>query len=152
VRPGGTRAPAGLLAWLLENQPNVDGAGGKRGRLVARDPATTAEARDLLGWRDAKGTHRAWFVFEGPTSVDAYLETPELIVLIEGKRTERGPTTHTTYMPVRHQLLRNLDAAWDIRDDRETVAMFIVEGKGDGNEVPNDWQEFAVGRFERLEP
>src|SRR3954452_17378313 len=70
-------APVGLLAWLLENPPNVDGAGGKRARLVARDPATTAEARDLLARRDAKSTGPAWFVFEGPTSVDAYLETPE---------------------------------------------------------------------------
>jgi hypothetical protein len=83
-------------------------------------------------------------MFEGPTSVDAYLETPELIVLVEGKRTERGPTTHTTYMSIRHQILRNLDAAWDMRGRRAVVAMFIVEGKGDGGEVPNNWQEFAT--------
>jgi hypothetical protein len=104
-------APAGLLAWLLENLPHLEAATGKRAQLVAGDPATIAEARALLARRSTTGTDRAWFVLEGPTSVDAYLETPELILLVEGKRTERGPTTRTTYMPVRHQILRNLDAA-----------------------------------------
>jgi hypothetical protein len=137
-------APAGLLAWLLENLPHVEAAAGKRAQLVAGDPATLAEARELLARRSTTSTGRAWFVLEGPTSVDAYFETPELILLVEGKRTERGPTTHTTYMAVRHQILRNLDAAWNIRGERAVVAMFIVEGRGDEDEVPKDWQEFAI--------
>lgn len=137
-------APAGLLAWLLENLPPLEDAAGKRAQLLGGDPATLAQAHELLARRPTTSTDRAWFVFEGPTSVDAYLETPELILLVEGKRTERGPTTHTTYMPVRHQILRNLDAAWDLRGKRATVGMFIVEGKGDGDEVPKDWQDFAV--------
>ena len=58
---------------------------------------------------------RAWYVFEGQTSVDAYLCTSRYVVLVEGKRTESGPTTHTSWMEVRHQVLRNIDAAWNGR-------------------------------------
>jgi hypothetical protein len=138
-------APEGLLSWLVDNLPELGTAEGKRARLAAGDPETLAEARRLLERRDPRSTARAWYVFEGPTSVDAYLETPGLIVLIEGKRTERGPTTRTTYMPTRHQLLRNLDAGWDIRGERDIVAMFIVEG----DEVSDDWQSFARATISR---
>jgi hypothetical protein len=85
---------------------------------------------------------RAWYVLEGQSQPDVYLETPELLVVIEGKRTESGPTTDTTWMPVRHQMLRHLDGAWETRGNRKLVGFFIVEGAGgpDDMAVPQRWQ------------
>jgi hypothetical protein len=83
-------------------------------------------------------SERAWYVLEGPSCPDVFLETDDLIVVIEGKRTESGPTTATNWMPVRHQMLRHVDTAWEIRGDRQCVGFFIVEGNTEGN-VPDHW-------------
>ena len=73
-----------------------------------------------------------------------FLETDDLVVVIEGKRTEPAPTTTTTWMPVRHQMLRHIDAAWDRRGDRQLFGFFIVEGEtGDSMTVPAHWREAA---------
>jgi nitrogen regulatory protein PII-like uncharacterized protein len=81
------------------------------------------------------------YVFEGRTSVDAFVATERIVVVIEGKRTEAGPTTSTKWMEERHQILRNIDSAWEIRAGREVFGFFIVEGKG--LEVPAKWKAFA---------
>ena len=56
------------------------------------------------------GSGRQWWAFEGFTEVDCYLETSELILLIEGKRTENLSRSVSWY-PHRNQLIRNLEAA-----------------------------------------
>jgi hypothetical protein len=142
--------PRSLLEWLVRNPPasgptdlGIRSAEkrAKRERLIAGDEAIRAEALALL---DTRG-EQDWHLFEGATSVDAYLETPELIVLIEGKRTERAPTKKTSWMPVRHQILRNIDAAWDERGGRHVAAFFIVEGREpDPTDVPHEWKSFAT--------
>lgn len=142
-------APRSLLKTLIErpdllskealakSSPEVHA---KREALLAGDALMRDEALAAL---ENYRAGRAWFVFEGPTSVDAYLETDRLFVLVEGKRREPGPTTHTTWMRVRHQLLRNLDAALDTID-KPAVAFFIVEGEApDPGRVPKAWQAFA---------
>ena len=86
---------------------------------------------------------RAWYVFEGPTSVDVFLTTDELIVVLEGKRTEPGPTTRTQWMAVRHQLLRNMDVALDLPGKRRVVGAFIVEAERGLVEVPPNWQKMT---------
>jgi hypothetical protein len=141
--------PRSLLEWLVRNPPasgpkdlgtRSDEKRAKRERLIAGDEAIRAEALALLETRGKEDWHR----FEGATSVDAYLATPELIVLIEGKRTERAPTTKTNWMPTRHQILRNIDAVWDERGSRSVAAFFIVQGRGpDATEVPSEWESFA---------
>ncbi len=142
-------APKSLLRYLVE-RPDLlarsglagssDIARKKRELLLAGDVATREEALAALeGYAEGK----QWYVFEGATSVDAYLETKGLVILIEGKRTESGPTTSTTWMAVRHQILRNLDAARDAID-KPAVGLFIVQGREpDPNNVPPEWKEFA---------
>ena len=91
--------PVSVLAFLLRT---LCGSGGtsdiaKRQALFDGDPDVLAESLQLL---DERGyVPRAWWVFEGRTSVDALLETDTALVLIEGKRTERGDTSRTTHMP-----------------------------------------------------
>jgi hypothetical protein len=138
--------PRSLLEWLVANVKLDDGrllqgsaeTIAERQKLLERDPETVARAVAAL--RDGKAG-RAWYVLEGETYPDAFIETPDAIVVVEGKRTERGPTTTTTWMPGRHQMLRHLDAAWEIRGGRSVYGLFIVEGESGGSALPRVWQE-----------
>lgn len=143
-------APPGLLRWLLENAeaPLSADAWGRRAevkvnrrRIVDRDAATVAEAlKNLQARRSPSG---AWYVLEGPSQPDVYLATTDCIVVIEGKRSERGPTTSTAWMTVRHQMLRHLDAAWEHRQGRRLYGLFIVEAEdGSGSvEASFTWRQ-----------
>ncbi len=124
--------PVALLSWLIRNLDSAesrplgtDETSVKRRKLMEKDPATIGEALDHLR---RKGTSRAWHILEGATYPDVFIETPDALIVIEGKRTEAGATTHTTWMPNRHQMLRHIDAAWEIRGKRDVYGFFIVEG------------------------
>jgi hypothetical protein len=144
-------APPELLRWLLQNaeKPRNAAAWGRhpevkenRRRVVDRDAATLTEALKRLDQR--RGSGRAWYVLEGPTQPDVYLDTEEVVIVIEGKRSEPGPTTSTAWMPVRHQMLRQLDAAWEVRQGRRIYGMFIVEAEEETRSVtPSVWHQVA---------
>jgi len=143
----GLAPPDTLLAWLLDHftRPKGDqyGSGevGDMRRLLAEgDPDTMAKARAGLAW-SRRG--KAWYILEGHTSPDVFLVTPDALIVVEGKRTEAGPTTSTTWMAGRHQMLRHIDAAWEIRGNRAVYGMFIVEAKAGTDEVPELWQRAA---------
>jgi len=98
----GLPAPASLLSWLVRNlkcpsSMKEEGLRPERRDLLEGDEERIAEGLRLL---DEEGKDRAWYVFEGPSHPDVYLATSDAIVVIEGKRTERGPTDPTTWMPV----------------------------------------------------
>jgi len=116
--------PQRLLLWLINHPDALDRAG-----LGAAQGANTAHWRGLLLGQDAGGVQNAqeearrrlncsgcrgsmgwWWAFEGETVVDCYLETDRLIMFFEGKRLEQL-STRTTWMAIRNQLWRNLDAA-----------------------------------------
>jgi hypothetical protein len=138
--------PGALLRWLVERDPaqwppefreSATTGIPKRDLLLAGDADTRREALQLL----EVAPERAWYVLEGPTHVDAYIETANLVVVIEGKRTEPAPTTRTKWMETRHQMLRNLDAVWD--SGKRACGFFVVEAARDSSAVPQKWQEFA---------
>jgi len=140
----GLLPPVSLLSWLVRNfkgpvQGESDTVGFRR-KLADGDPATIEMAR--LALRTAK-EDRGWWIFEGPTYPDAYVVTPDLLLVVEGKRTESGTTTSTTWMSSRHQIWRHIDAAWEIRGLREVAGLLIVEGDSAG-EVPAKWVEAAL--------
>lgn len=140
--------PLTLLSWLIRHP------GKKAPKILSKDP-NKAEKR--LQWLEGTKkyileglrllTHNPnnedWHIFEGPTQPDVYIETDDLVVVIEGKRTESGPTTSTTWMAGRHQMLRHLDCAWEIRGNKKVIGFFIVEGQGESGEVPPDWSTYA---------
>lgn len=139
--------PISLLSWLVrhlrEAHPqDITGDADKarrRRKLQEGDPATVAKALDRL--RSSPGS-RGWHVLEGRSSPDVYLTTPRAVVVIEGKRTEAKPTTHTSFMKGRHQMLRHMDAAYEIAGNRAVLGFFIVEG-GEAGEVPPVWRDAA---------
>lgn len=133
--------PKSLLSWLPEHlsAPSSEKLWGspatreKREKLVKKDPWTIAEARERL-----KGPYRkAWYTLEGISQPDVFLETEHFIVVIEGKRTERKATTTTTWMPGRSQMLRHMDAAWEIRGGKRVFGLMIVEGDGPAPQHPS---------------
>jgi hypothetical protein len=142
--------PKDLLDWLVNNasRPRSDTLWGgsesrkKREKLVERDPATIAEALRLLKTRTRPGV---WYVLEGNSAPDVYLETATAVIVIEGKRTEREATSVTTWMPQRSQMLRHMDAAYEIRGAKRVFGLMIVEGNGgsDAVTVSDHWAKQA---------
>lgn len=146
------RPPNSLLKWLVENlelQPNCSvgssrSAIQKRKALIAGDEEVRREkvrreALDLLA--KPRLPAQAWYILEGPSYPDVFIQTASVIVVIEGKRTERRPTRSTSWMPCRDQLLRHLDCAWEIRGDRSVFGLMIVEAEEDHKSfnVPEPW-------------
>jgi len=132
--------PVSLLSWMIRNPSKLRPQKTDhpdRLRLLQGDPAATALALDALR---TSNTPRAWYLFEGPTVPDAYIETPDALIVVEGKRTEAGPTTDTTWLAGRHQIWRHIDAAWERRGRRRVFGLFIVEGGAGSGEVPAVWQ------------
>ena len=106
--------------------------------LAQGNPIAVEQALKLL--RTA-GSRPSWHILEGPTYPDVVLETPDALVVIEGKRTEAGPTTDTTFMEGRHQIWRHLDAAWEIRGRRRVMGFVAVEGGSAVGDIPAIWRQ-----------
>lgn len=88
---------------------------------------------------------RKWYVLEGQSAPDAFLETEHALLVIEGKRTEYACTTRTKWMARRSQLLRHMDAALEIADDRAVLGLLIVEGRAARPLELDDWWKGQVG-------
>lgn len=141
--------PPSLLSWLVRNlncpsSMKEDQIPPERRDLINKDPDRVAEALHLL---EAKPATREWYVMEGPSYPDAYLATGEAVAVVEGKRTESGPTESTTWMPVRHQILRHLDGALGPAGPRALWGFFMVEGAADGS-VPQVWLDACASTLE----
>jgi hypothetical protein len=81
-----------------------------------------------------------WFVLEGDSFPDAFLETEALVLVVEGKRTERSTTTKTKWMKKRSQLIRHMDAAWEVAAGRTVLGLLLVEGEEENPlAVPKQW-------------
>jgi hypothetical protein len=148
--------PRELLRWLIQNPGAHIAAGNlsdetkrKRAAIVCGDRAVIEDA--LVKLKESALPGKAWYILEGTTQPDVYLETDRCIIVIEGKRTELGPTTKTTYMAARHQMLRHLDCVWDTRGAKEVYGFFIVSGgeKASDEEIPPVWINAA---FDTIDP
>jgi len=140
--------PIALLSWLARH-PRKPISG-----ILSKDPEKAvarqewidgSEARmvEALGLLMSNPSAQKWHLFEGATRPDVYLETKDLLVVIEGKRTEHGPTTSTKWMDGRHQMLRHLDCAWEIRGHKKVLGFFIVDSHSSSPNVPDNWCIFA---------
>jgi hypothetical protein len=138
-------APISLLEWLIRNLQSIKPSSEwgeseetvlKREQLINRNEQTIDEALTLL-YRNTK--EKAWYILEGPSCPDVYLETSDAVIVIEGKRTEGEPTTNTTWMENRHQMIRHLDCAYEQMGDKKRLyGLMIVEAENQEN-VPNKW-------------
>jgi hypothetical protein len=140
--------PMSLLSWLIRHprKPtsgnlSLDKAKAKKRReWIEGSESRIAEALALLR---SNPNSEDWHIFEGKTQPDVFIQTSDLLIVIEGKRTERKPTTSTKWMRGRHQMLRHIDCAWEIRNRKQVIGFFIVEGTGEKGDVPPSWLDYA---------
>lgn len=118
--------PLALLDWCIEHpdrliKPRGDRAPNGLGRsyrrdLLSADPDARAIAQEVAralrcqASDAAVPSKRAWWAFEGFTSVDCALETERLLLLIEGKRFE-PLSADGSWICGRNQISRNLEVA-----------------------------------------
>jgi hypothetical protein len=128
-----------FLAWLIEHssamtwpkdQETADLTQRRREELFGHHGlrlAAEAKAEALAELRKvgAAGSNGKWWVFEGFTQVDCFLETENLILLIEGKRTE-PISSATRWFPQRNQLLRNLEVGRALARQKEKEYALIL--------------------------
>lgn len=140
--------PVALLSWLIRH-PRMPLSG-----QLSSNPIKAQKRRELIEGSEARleeglcllhnnPNGEDWHIFEGQTQPDVFIQTPSVIVVAEGKRTEREPTRATKWMAGRHQMLRHIDCAWEARGTRQVIGFFIVQGVGDGGEVPVDWLNYT---------
>jgi len=149
-------APTSLLTYLVKNvDPRLAEAlrdngetASRRAALAKRDPATIDMALAELD-KGKRGRH--WFILEGESRPDALLETEDVVICIEGKRTEASCTTHASWMPRRSQLLRHMDAALDAFPQKRVLGLLIVEGDGNADaRVPSShWLNECEAQYEQ---
>lgn len=128
-------APMALLTHLVSNvtpelvasSRNTGNTLERRRRLASGEKATIDEALSMLR---AGKRGRRWYVLEGESKPDALLETADVVLCVEGKRTEGACTIKTRWMPARSQLLRHMDAAMDAFPGKQILGLLIVEGAG----------------------
>lgn len=140
--------PLALLSWLIRN-PRKPQSGN-----LSNDSEITEKRKNWInGSKDCilqgltslrnNSNKKKWYIFEGKTQPDVFIETESLIVIIEGKRTEHGPTTDTKWMVGRHQMLRHIDCAFEISAGKRVIGFFIVEGEDDSTSIPSEWLQFS---------
>ncbi|MDF2626493.1 MAG: hypothetical protein K0R39_324 [Symbiobacteriaceae bacterium] len=105
----------------------------KREKLFKQDTATLNEALAALdNWPALP--QKAWWLLEGRSMIDCALITDRMLLFVEGKRTEAGPSAGTIWAPARNQVLRNLDCARALAACKglpHYFAMLVVEDYGD---------------------
>jgi len=154
----------GFLRWLILNPDKMTwprrgkqtysfNAQIKREQLFGMHGNEAAEfaQRETMGELDRLGAQRAhgkWWSFEGITQVDCYLETENLILLIEGKRTETL-SSKTDWYPQRNQLIRNLEVVQEISGGKYFAVLVIAEE--DIGEIPEDVIQQSLPHFTKPE-
>lgn len=97
-----------------------------RERLCDGDDAARVEALGEIDRETAKNSARKWWALEGFTSVDCLLATDKLLLFIEGKRTD-VLSRSTDWFPERNQLVRNLEAAGELAENRFAGVLVVTE-------------------------
>lgn len=146
--------PQSLLKWLAQNitEEQVERSGDTgpvrscRLALAQREPSTVAAALKEI---ESGARTRKWYILEGESAPDAFLETNRIILVVEGKRTESSCTTRTKWMPRRSQLLRHMDAATEVAEDRKVFGLLLVEGSAPDSLQPSEyWRREADSQVE----
>lgn len=131
------KPPRSLLVWQIENKEKLSipkdfgvkktsPSYPKRKKFFEGDPRLLDEARALIAQANLPG--RDWYIFEGYTAPDVFIETRSHLIIGEAKRTENELTTSTTWLGVRDQLVRHIDAVID--SSKEILSFFLFSKQG----------------------
>lgn len=129
--------PRSILKWLVENTGKLKDS--EKAKIIADTKKSSIERAKLFSndenqkktalsnLEKQKLPQVAWYIFEGYTQPDIYIETRTTIIVGEAKRTEDKLTTETTWLKNRDQLIRHIDAVID--SGKEVYSFFLVENK-----------------------
>lgn len=125
-----------LLIWMLLNLSDlnkvdnygvdsIDSETYKRRKLLfSGDIKSIDEAISIIHTK-SKLPERDWYIFEGNTFPDIFIETTDSIFVGEAKRTEKDITTKTKWLSQRDQLIRHIDSLLD--QSKKIYSFYILE-------------------------
>ena len=106
------------------------------GASAEREDACKRAKRELEEkYGELTSSSRAWFVFEGFTNPDIFIEGEDFVIVCEGKWTEPHITTVTTHLSgageYRNQMIRHIQGALNYTSDtgKRVYAFYIVDGE-----------------------
>ena len=113
------------------DSPKRTSTNGDRMELYGGSEPKTKEALKLIDQVYDKDTlPKAWYIFEGPTNPDIFIECDEYVIVCEGKWTEPHITTKTTHLnqenEKRNQMIRHIQGALNYTN-KEVIAFYIVD-------------------------
>ena len=124
-----------LLIWCVNN---IDKLNKKEFEALKNETSESAQKRYALFCNNTEIKkealnelykdnipQRAWFIFEGYTHPDVYMETDDSIYIGEAKRTENELTNHTKWLEDRDQLIRHVDSVID--RGKKVYSFFVIE-------------------------
>lgn len=129
------KPPKELLIWCINNISKLNAkefsklAGktsdidSKRYALYLGDNKIKKEA--LAELKKERLPQRDWYIFEGYTHPDIYIETEDSIYIGEAKRTEDKLTNSTKWIEERDQLIRHVDSVIDF--NKKVYSFFIFD-------------------------
>ena len=104
---------------------SVDSETYKRRKLLfSGDTKTIDEAIKIIQTKP-KLPEKDWYIFEGNTFPDIFIETTDSIFVGEAKRTEKDITTKTKWLSKRDQLIRHSDSLLD--RPKKIYSFYILE-------------------------
>lgn len=118
---------------------NVEIRNEKRKALCTSSPdirmSTCKEAIEELNrmYNSLTPSSKLWFIFEGYTNPDIFIEGEDYVIICEGKWTESHITTHTTNLSAkdgeyRNQMVRHIQGALNYTK-KKIYAFYIVDEK-----------------------
>ena len=101
-----------------------------RKELYSGDTNALKRAHDELeeNYASLSASSKEWYIFEGFTNPDIFIEGDDYIIVCEGKWTEPNITTHTTHLPCRSQMVRHIQGALNY-SDKKVCAFYIVDSE-----------------------
>lgn len=133
--------PRRLLEWLVTNPTALRQPSSSHPDRAALLRGDKAKLRQALAEIEVQPDGRGWHLLEGTTFPDATIITTDAVIVVEGKRTEAGPTVDTSWLAGRHQIWRHIEGAWGIRGSRQVFGFFLVEEVA--GEIPPLWVDAA---------
>lgn len=128
--------PKSILIWMLQNLntlnkvknygvKNIDSETyKKRSELFSGNIKLIDEAINAIKTK-TKIPDKGWYIFEGNTFPDIFIETSDSIFIGEAKRTENDITTKTIWLNQRDQLVRHIDSLLD--QPKPIYSFYILE-------------------------
>jgi len=128
-----------FLRWLIMNPNMLTWPKGmkysknteiKRRVLIGGDTEIKEKALAELFKCGSNKSSKKWWAFEGFTEIDCLIETDSLILAVEGKRTEDGPSKSTSWYKNRNQIIRNLEVLQQ-KAMNKPFAVILIDDKND---------------------